>query len=94
MQLLKIHKKQKVRKKVWEQNYNKELDQIYFSKLKEVLGEGVRIQPVPCVGRCQNAPVAVVGKNPLDHATKESVLNAVNKKDWKSEISYELSKLE
>ena len=33
------NKKQKVRKKVWEQNYNKELDQIYFSKLKEVLGD-------------------------------------------------------
>ena len=33
------NKQQKVRKKVWEQNYNKELDKIYFSKLKEVLGD-------------------------------------------------------
>ena len=32
------NKKQKVRKKAWEQNYNKELDKIYFKKLKEVLG--------------------------------------------------------
>ena len=34
-----FNKKQNVRKKVWEQNYNKELDKIYFSKLKEVLGD-------------------------------------------------------
>ena len=54
--------------------------------LKNVLGEGVRIQPVPCVGRCQNAPVAVVGKNPLDLATIESVQNAVNKKEVHPEI--------
>jgi len=33
------NKQQKVRKKVWEQNYNKELDKIYFSKLREVLGD-------------------------------------------------------
>ena len=31
--------KQKVRKKTWEQNYNKELDTIYFDRLKEVLGD-------------------------------------------------------
>ncbi len=34
----------------------------------------IRIQPVPCIGRCQHAPAAVVGKNPVDHATPETVL--------------------
>ena len=33
------NKKQKIRKKAWEKNYNKELDKIYYSKLKEVLGD-------------------------------------------------------
>jgi hypothetical protein len=33
------NKQQKVRKKTWEQNFNKELDKIYFSKLKEALGD-------------------------------------------------------
>ena len=33
-----FNKKQNVRKKAWIQNYNKELDKIYFDKLKEVLG--------------------------------------------------------
>ena len=32
-----FNSKQKVRKKAWLQNYNKELDKIYFSKLKEAL---------------------------------------------------------
>ena len=39
----------------------------------------IRIQPVPCVGRCQHAPVAVVGKNPVDQATPESVKQCVEK---------------
>ena len=33
-----FNKKQNIRKKAWIQNYNKELDKIYFDKLKEVLG--------------------------------------------------------
>ncbi len=34
-----FNQKQNVRKKAWEQNYNKELDKIYFDKLKDVLGD-------------------------------------------------------
>jgi len=34
-----FNKKQNIRKKAWVQNYNKELDKIYFSKLKDVLGD-------------------------------------------------------
>ena len=34
-----FNKKQNIRKKTWIQNYNKELDQIYFDKLKSVLGD-------------------------------------------------------
>ena len=33
------NKKQNVKKKAWIQNYNKELDKIYFDKLKDVLGD-------------------------------------------------------
>ena len=43
--------------------------------------EKIRIQAVPCVGRCMDAPVAVVGKNPVDQATLESVKDCVEKKD-------------
>ena len=41
------------------------------------LDDNVRIQRVPCVGRCAGAPVAVVGNNALENATAEGVLNAV-----------------
>ena len=34
-----FNKKQNVRKKAWVQNYNKELDKIYFNKIREVLGD-------------------------------------------------------
>lgn len=45
--------------------------------LKEGLQDGVRVIPAPCVGRCEFAPVAVVHQNPVDHATPESVQQAV-----------------
>jgi formate dehydrogenase len=44
-----------------------------------VHSEQIRIQAVPCVGRCQHAPVAVVGKNPVDQATPELVKKHVEK---------------
>ena len=34
-----FNKKQNIRKKAWIQNYNKELDKIYFNKLKDALGD-------------------------------------------------------
>src|SRR5690606_40260363 len=49
-------------------------------KLKDSLGDGVRVQAVPCVGRCQHAPVAVVGQNPVDYADVPSVLSKVESK--------------
>ncbi|MBI3935499.1 MAG: NAD(P)H-dependent oxidoreductase subunit E [Betaproteobacteria bacterium] len=41
--------------------------------LKRALGPGVRVIPAPCVGRCEQAPVAVVGQNPVAAATAEKV---------------------
>ena len=34
-----FNNKQNIRKKAWVQNYNKELDKLYFDKLKEAIGE-------------------------------------------------------
>src|SRR5262245_34297406 len=41
------------------------------------LGSGVRVVPAPCVGRCEVAPVAVVGQNPVGGATVDAVKKAV-----------------
>ena len=38
----------------------------------------IRIQPVPCVGRCEQAPVAVVGTNAIPYATVDKVVAAVD----------------
>ena len=42
----------------------------------------IRIQKVPCIGRCQNAPVAVVKFNPVDNATLKNVKQAVDARDY------------
>ena len=39
----------------------------------------IRIQPVPCVGRCAAAPVAVAGTYPIEHAGVKTVLSALSK---------------
>ena len=48
-----------------------------MEKLRQTLGAGVRVIPAPCVGRCADAPVAVVGQNPLGRATAGAVAAAV-----------------
>lgn len=41
--------------------------------LQASLGEGIRVQRVPCIGRCQDAPAAVVGQRPVAKADREKV---------------------
>src|SRR6186997_1025913 len=44
--------------------------------LKELagsVGPNVRLLHAPCVGRCDTAPVAVVGQRPVPHATTDKV---------------------
>ncbi|MEZ5650831.1 MAG: NADH-ubiquinone oxidoreductase-F iron-sulfur binding region domain-containing protein [Burkholderiaceae bacterium] len=47
------------------------------SLLRARHGQRVRIQPVPCVGRCEQAPVAVVQRFPIGPATAEAVDEAL-----------------
>ena len=41
--------------------------------LPGILGPGVRVLHAPCVGRCETAPVAIVGQNPVPQATTDKV---------------------
>jgi NADH:ubiquinone oxidoreductase subunit F (NADH-binding)/NADH:ubiquinone oxidoreductase subunit E len=52
-----------------------------LAKLPKILGKEVRVIAAPCVGRCEQAPVAVVGQNPIINATCEAVQTAVEKKE-------------
>ncbi|HKQ24441.1 MAG TPA: NAD(P)H-dependent oxidoreductase subunit E [Burkholderiales bacterium] len=49
-----------------------------LARLRATLGVEVRVIPAPCVGRCETAPVVVVGQNPLLNATSETVKAAVS----------------
>jgi len=46
-------------------------------RLAALLGDGVKLIAAPCVGRCEQAPVVVVGQLPLPAATAASVCAAV-----------------
>lgn len=50
-------------------------------ELQNKAGPGVRVVRAPCVGRCDTAPAAEVGHNFVDHASVESILATVQKKD-------------
>ncbi len=47
--------------------------QALLDKLPALLGREVRVIPAPCVGRCEQAPVAVVGQAPVLRADATSV---------------------
>jgi formate dehydrogenase len=49
-------------------------------KLPGILGKSVRVVAAPCVGRCESAPCAVVGQNPIGGATVDKVRAAVARK--------------
>ncbi len=48
-----------------------------LARLPQLLGPEVRVIPAPCVGRCAQAPVAVVHQYPVPAATPEKVQQAV-----------------
>jgi NADH:ubiquinone oxidoreductase subunit F (NADH-binding) len=48
-----------------------------LASLPGLLGADVRVLHAPCVGRCETAPNAIVGQNPITHATDERVRDAV-----------------
>ena len=49
-----------------------------LAKLPLLLGPEVRVIAAPCIGRCDQAPAAVVGQNPAPHATVDTVLALVS----------------
>jgi len=53
-----------------------------MGNLSRILGKDVRLLHAPCVGRCESAPVAVVGQNPVCNATVEKVVDAVSRRSF------------
>jgi formate dehydrogenase beta subunit len=51
-----------------------------LASLPEVLGRDVRVLHAPCIGRCETAPSAAIGQNPVPHATVEKIADLVTAK--------------
>ena len=62
-----------------------------IEKLPQLLGnKAIKVVAAPCVGRCEQAPVAVVHQNAVPHATAESVASAVaHNQKWQALADYE-----
>jgi formate dehydrogenase beta subunit len=48
-----------------------------LAKLPALLGHDVRVVAAPCIGRCEQAPAAVVGQNPVPNATLSAISEKV-----------------
>ncbi len=57
-----------------------------LSALSQRLGREARVQRVPCIGRCAEAPAAVVGRRPIAPAAPEAVLDAVAGGDFECPV--------
>jgi formate dehydrogenase len=56
-----------------------------LAKLPALLGRDIRVIPAPCIGRCEQAPAAVVGQNPVPMASTERIVAAVRAQEIKHE---------
>ena len=56
-----------------------------LARLPAILGADVRVIAAPCIGRCEQAPAAVVGQNPVPHATCEQIAEMVKANATKDE---------
>jgi formate dehydrogenase len=48
--------------------------------------KNIKVVPGPCMGRCDVAPTVCVGKNYVDHATTEKVIETITKKNFDAKI--------
>ena len=49
-----------------------------IEKVQATVGANVRVLAAPCIGRCDAAPAAFVGKNAIDRASAAKITEAVN----------------
>jgi formate dehydrogenase beta subunit len=58
-----------------------------LAQLAQRAGKEVRIVGVPCVGRCEAAPVAVVGRNPVERASVPAVVSEISRQNTSAPVS-------
>jgi len=52
-----------------------------LAEVERMQASGVRVLPAPCIGRCEHAPAAVVGRRTIDAATPAKIAEAVTMGD-------------
>src|SRR5439155_9392532 len=55
--------------------------------LQRRLGSAVRVIPAPCIGRCEGAPAATVGRFAIDRATVETIEAAVDARTLEAPVA-------
>jgi len=60
-----------------------------LDKLPALVGPNVRVQAVPCIGRCAEAPAVCVGHNAFGHAKAEDVAQCVAQGKTKAPLLHE-----
>ena len=58
-----------------------------LATVSSMMPADVRVLQAPCVGRCDTAPVAVVGQNPIPHAPADKIASAVRAGETKHPVS-------
>jgi len=58
-----------------------------LATVSSMMPADVRVLHAPCVGRCDTAPVAVVGQNPIPHATADKIASSVRAGETKHPVS-------
>ncbi len=48
-----------------------------LAEIERLQSAGVRVLPAPCIGRCEHAPAAVVGRRTIDEATPAKIAEAI-----------------
>lgn len=48
-----------------------------LARLPDLLGSEIRVLAAPCIGRCERAPAALVGQNPVDAASAQTIADTV-----------------
>jgi len=62
-----------------------------LTTLPSLLGKTIRVIPAPCIGRCEQAPAAMVGQHAIASATPEKIKSCVDSKNIQAEPTHHIS---
>ncbi len=61
-----------------------------LTTLPSLLGQTIRVIPAPCIGRCEQAPAAMVGQHAIPSATPEKIKSCVDSQNTQAEPTHHL----